>query len=144
MNSGEEGKQIEKGTSKSDVLAKPDSLSILARGEKFTARKLDGSTEEVTIRHLPLSQMSKLLASYGDESALVELYCAKEKNWADGVERDDCVQIAQIGDRANMDFFAKYLARQTARLDVLMPGASKELQKKMSSLTSASGLPASS
>jgi hypothetical protein len=113
---------------------KPDSLSILAKGEMFTARKLDGTTEEVKIRDLPVSEIPKLLAAYGNEAELVELYCSKEKGWADVIDREDTVKIAEIGDRRNLSFFGKYLARQTARLEVLMPGAGNELKNKMGSL----------
>jgi hypothetical protein len=141
MTPREHAEQLKNKTPTQNNLPEIDSLSVLLKGEMFMAHKLDGTTEEVKIHDLPLSQMAQLAACYNDEAALVELYCRKEKGFAETVDREDCVAIAAIGDKRTADFFDRWWKRQTKRLDTILPGTTDSLKNKIGSAL-ASGLPA--
>lgn len=83
----------------------------------FTVRLLDGTTEEVKIRQLPIRELTdKWARLQGNEAALVELYCNKEEGWADGILPDDHDQIIKTGRELNRPRFARWAEDRRAEI----------------------------
>src|SRR3954463_9053153 len=75
-------------SSKRDVppfLMNNTNLSTLLGGVDYSATKLDGSTETVRIRQLPIKQFPTYLTVLEDEPKMVELLCDKPEGWSDSL-----------------------------------------------------------
>lgn len=93
---------------------KPNLTTALG-GTMFTAHLLDGATEEVKIRQLPIRALVGQWARLqGDEAGLVELYCDKEEGWADTILPDDHDEIVKIGGELNRPRFARWAVDRRA------------------------------
>ena len=60
-------------------------------------REVDGvkTAETVFVRQLPIRLYPRLLESIDDESALVELYCDREKGWADSLSIESVEAVVE-------------------------------------------------
>lgn len=74
-----------------------DKIITLMGGVEYVATKLDGTTETVTIRQLPVKSMHKYLTLLDDEALLAELLCDKESESADLSEA--LLQLKAIGEQ---------------------------------------------
>lgn len=108
---------------------KPTPTETLLGGTDVTVRMLDGTSETVRVRQLPLSLMPKYLDALSAVDQEVRLIClatGKDDAWVDQVHPEDTVNLLEECERINLDFFASWLHRRTQRLKQLtgvMPGA---------------------
>lgn len=109
----------------------------LMGGAPCTANKQDGTQEAVAIRQLPIKLFPDLLAAVENESAMIELFCAKPAGWAETLTLESFEQIVNEGERLNSDFFSRWAQRRIARQEKLMPGLTDKLANAL--LSSPSG-----
>ena len=78
-----------------------DTLTILAGGRTLPVIFSDGRTEAIKVRQLPIRLLASMDARQDDEPALVELYCDKDKGWADSLTHASYHAIVTVGDEIN-------------------------------------------
>ncbi len=118
---------------------KPNLTTALG-GTLFTVHFLDGTTEEVKIRQLPIRALVNQWAKLqGDEPALVELYCQKPEGWADTILPEDHDEIVKIGGDLNRPRFARWAENRRADIAEF-----KEMTKGLVPPEAASSSPSSS
>ena len=110
---------------------------------------LFGTTELVKVRQVPLSLMPPFANAvlYNDEAAAIEIYCGKERGWADTLDPASVNALADKGLEINLPFFGAWYQRQAKWKEKQTPGSVVALQKKLAELEtkiSASLSPASS
>lgn len=111
----------------------PDKLPaavVINGGSKITVHKLDGTTEEVRVRLIPLSKMVDYLNRVGDITLFAELVCEQSPGWADTLSFDSIYQIDELARAINDPSLARYVKRQTAAV-----GQMKDLVETLSGLT---------
>lgn len=101
----------------------PKPMETLLGHTDLTVTLLDGSTEQVQVRQLPIREYPAYLAAQLDEAAMVEMICAKPAGWADTLTHESIESIVTEGDRMNADFFGRWLQRRIARQERLLPGS---------------------
>ena len=93
-------------------------------GAEYIAVMQDGTQEEFVIRQIKLKNYRKASAVWGDEFAMVALYCDKPQSWVENLSPESYEHIATEGARINQPFFG-YCARTEAavmqRARVLAP-----------------------
>lgn len=110
----------------------PTKIETLLGGRgPVTVQFTDGSTQEVTVRQLPISEMPRLAATIEDETAQAELYCGKPKGWAAKLTTESHEQIVVEGERLNADFFARWVARRARRQEILVPGITEQMKRSL-------------
>jgi hypothetical protein len=107
---------------------KPD-LTALLGGKPVRVALMDGTTEDVSVRALPLSRLHEYGELQTNEARLLEVLCDKPKGWSDLVEEESIKQILAEGDRLNFTRFSQWSERQLARNQKLV----EELTKRTSS-----------
>jgi hypothetical protein len=85
----------------------------------------------VFVRLLPIRDLPKYLACFEDEAASVELFCGKEKGWADTLTTKSFEDILAAGERLNLDPLARYAARVQTRREKLMPGLTERVMGRL-------------
>lgn len=123
-------------------MEQPTKTETMLGGMHFTAAKVDGAMEEVTIRQLPIREFPRLLAALDDEPAMVEVLCGKEKGWSETLSPEAFEQIVVEGERINADFFCRWVKRRLARQEKLLPGIT-ERAVQSAGMTSQTTLPKS-
>jgi len=93
-------------------------------GAEYTATMQDGTSEETLIRQIKLKDYRKASGVWGDEFAMVALYCDKPQSWVESLSPESYEHIATEGARINQPLFG-YCARTEAavmqRARVLAP-----------------------
>lgn len=102
-------------------------METLLGGRDLTITRLDGSTETVKVRQLPIRRFEALRATLADEPARVALYTGQPPPWADLLTPESFEAIIVEGDRLNADFFGRWLQRQMQWQDLLAPGLREQL-----------------
>ncbi len=93
---------------------KPTLTTVLG-AVAFTAELDDGTTEEVKVRELNVRALIEQWGLIqGDEAALVELYCGKEKGWDDKLLAESHDEILRIGGELNRPRFARWTENRRA------------------------------
>lgn len=92
-------------------------IGTILGGEEIRVTTVDGKTETVKVRQLPLSAYPAYLACQDDECVQVALLCDREPGWADTLTIESVEAILAKGDEINADFFGRWLRRRAARLD---------------------------
>jgi hypothetical protein len=84
--------------------------------QRAVASMRDGSTQNVTLRQLPIRALRTLADTLanGDEGAQIELFCGKPQGWSDNLTMDSAVALLQQGQALNEDFFVSWASRQQA------------------------------
>ncbi len=84
-------------------------------GKEFEVLMLDGSTQAVKIRQLPIRLLVGRWAQLqGDEAALVELYCDEAEGWDDLIAPEAHDEIVKIGSELNRPRFARWAESRRA------------------------------
>ncbi len=110
-------------------------LNVVLGGVAFTAQLDDGTTAEVKVRQLNIRTLIEGWGLIqGDEAALVELYCGKEKGWDDKLLAESHDEIIRIGGELNRPRFARWtenrradianMQKATEGLPIPQPGSS--------------------
>jgi hypothetical protein len=99
----------------------------IAGGRDITVRKLDGGTESVFVRQVPIQEFQRLLLSMESEPALAEVFTARPQGWADTLVNESIEQVILVGEEINADFFSRWVQRRIARQEKLIPGITEKL-----------------
>lgn len=106
----------------------------LKRLEKF--QPLLGTSERVRVRQVLVSLMPR----YGfailnrDEATAIEIYCGKEKGWADTLCPPSVNAVADKGLELNLPFFVAWFRRQAKWQETQTPQAIVDMQTKLMDL----------
>src|SRR5688572_7418519 len=109
-------------------------LATLLGGVEIEVKKLDGSTEKVRVRQLPVKLYPQYLQSMQDEPKMIELLCDKPEGWSDGLALAEFGRISEAGEELNRDFF-DWFKRNRKRQEQLAPG----LMERVATLVSKVG-----
>ncbi|HEV8523084.1 MAG TPA: hypothetical protein VGQ71_01185 [Terriglobales bacterium] len=99
-----------------------NTLTTLLGGETYTATRIDGTTEPVFIRQLPVKIYPVFLEAIDDEPRMVDILCDKPAGWSETMSPESFDFIATRGDALNQDFFYRWAQRRLARQEKLVPG----------------------
>jgi len=89
-----------------------EKAEALAGGVEITVIKRDKSTEQVKVKQLPVSQMSKYVLALQDEEKIVALVTGKDAKWVESLSNESFERIVEEGDRLNEYFFGRWLTRR--------------------------------
>ncbi|MCL5099271.1 MAG: hypothetical protein M1608_17400 [Candidatus Omnitrophica bacterium] len=116
--------------------------TTLLGGQEIEVTHLDGTSEVVKVRQLPIKDLPRYQAVFEDEAKTVELFCENPAGWSDSLAADSFLKILELGEKLNLDFLAQYAARSKARRERIMPGLmDKILDQALRSTNSPPGLP---
>jgi hypothetical protein len=87
---------------------------ILNGGQSLKVTKLDGTTEEVVIRLVPLSQLADYFNKLDHMDQFIEFIVKKDKGYADTLTDDSQFAIDRIAKELNSFRMGRYLQRQVA------------------------------
>lgn len=95
---------------------------VLINGyQTVKARWLDGTTEEVKVKLVPVTKVAKYLDIIGDPGRYVEFMCGKPADWADRLHPDSFEEIDTLARSLNDPFVDRFLTRQKSILQKLAP-----------------------
>lgn len=94
----------------------------LAGGRDFQVTYLDGSTETVQIRQLPVREFERYLAKLDDECGVAEMLCLKEPGWADRLHPETLGALVTAGEEVNRCYFLPWLQRRAERAKRIAAG----------------------
>lgn len=114
-------------------------LKKLIGGEELDVRFFDGKTETVFVRTLPIAKMQKLADCLGDEPARVELFCSKEKGWAENLTVESHEKVLELGEKFNSENFTRWVGRLEKRVGSIAPTLTPLLEFAKSAALSAPG-----
>lgn len=97
-------------------------LTQLVGGEELDIRYADGREERVKVRVLPVKERERYLEVMNDEAAQVELFCAREKGWAETLAPESYDAIADKGQELNLPLFQNWYRRLKGRSEAMNPG----------------------
>lgn len=129
------------------TIEQKESITINGGYECEVALKTGGK-EKIKIRQLSLNLMPKMAATLQDESALIELYCYKDKGWSETVTVESASEIADLGLTINSPFFLAWSKRQATLSELVNPGSTARIKTQLEtairniSLSAGSPLPA--
>lgn len=102
----------------------PTPAEVLHGGiENVEAVLWDGSTEQVTVRMLPVREYEAFARVLENEPRMAEVLCAKPEGWGDSLRPDSLGRLVEEGERINADFFVPWFRRRAARMERLVPGS---------------------
>jgi len=89
-------------------------LITLNGGVELEVNRRDGMKELIKVRQIPISKIQPLsiAVGFGNMADAIELYCDKDKGWADGLEYDSALAIMEKGTEMNLPFFEAWLKDQ--------------------------------
>lgn len=92
---------------------------LLAGGESTKAYKNDGTTEEVFVRLVPLSEAAKYFQTIGDLTDFLAFITGKPKAFIDGLTDDCQFDLDKRAKDLNSFRMGRYLDRQKATQQML-------------------------
>lgn len=110
-------------------------MATLMGGTETTVEKLDGTSETVKVRQLPVRLLQSYLLKLDDEAAAIELFCDKPEGWADTLTIASCAAVVTEGEKLNSESFFAWLQRRVARQERLVPNSTGEVGKTVLSLS---------
>jgi hypothetical protein len=99
-----------------------DELKTIAGGVELEVEYLDGRTERVKVRQIRPIERQRYLDCFNDDSASIELFCGKEKGWADTLTPESFDLVADKGQELNLPLFRNWYRRLKARSEAMNPG----------------------
>ncbi len=75
-----------------------------------TVKTITGETVSVNVLELPIRQMQALAEAQEDSEVLTALYTGNDTAWAGTLTRESAMQVLDVGDRINGQFFARWVA----------------------------------
>ena len=120
-------------------------LINLIGGEELDVKYADGREDRVKVGILRVKARERYLEVMGDEGAQVELFCGREKGWADRLSAESYDAIAEKGQKLNLPLFQNWYRRLLERSEAMAPGEfERNRQAALDRLGSASNSSASS
>jgi hypothetical protein len=103
-------------------------MNTILGGANVPVTLLDGSTQAIFVRQLPVKLYPKLLEAMQDELKHIDLLCDKA-GLAETLAPEGHEAILNAGEKLNADFFSRWLARKQKRESLLpKPDMSEALQ----------------
>lgn len=100
-------------------------------GLPVTVQHKRGMSEQVTVKHLTVRQISEYIRVQEDEGAIIKLVTGKDDQWVDGLTPESALTLLQIADEVNRDFLQKCLLHRTRRLEAVDPNGARKLRELM-------------
>lgn len=97
----------------------PTTTETLLGGTTLSVPLLNGQTEQVKVRQVPMRMMKELIGAMEDPAALIALCTGKKLEWTDYLTPEAFDALATECDRINADFLARWVRLQNARVKVL-------------------------
>jgi len=127
-------------------------LRVVLGGEAMLVTLLDGTTQTVSVRYLPVSTYPEFAAALDDETHQVSLFANRDRAWAETLHPASHDEIMRKGHELNLDFFERWVSRRKRALAAADPGAEARLHRvvdqvvreKLQEALAASPSPASS
>lgn len=116
--------------------------TALFGGEPIEIKLADGTPEIVNVRILPVREFPRLAMDIENEAHRIEVFCAKEKGWADTLSRESHEALIAKGDELNADFFIRWVRRNLDLQEKLVPGITEKRASAL--LNGAQKLPSNS
>lgn len=88
-----------------------DDMAALRGGESATANFLDGGSEQVFLRCLPVRLFQRFVAAIDDECAMIELVADKPSGWADTLTLESHEKLVERAFELNFPGAARWFAR---------------------------------
>ena len=107
-------------------MSTPTKTEILLGGVPATAVKRDGSTEDIHLRILKISEYPRFAMLMDDEARSIEMLCDRPPGWSDSLDPESHEVLVAKAEEINAAFF-RWSARRVARAERIMPGASAAL-----------------
>ena len=85
-------------------------------GRAAQARYLDGTTEDLRVRQLPLGEYEAAFKLLEDEIALTARICGRDRAWADQLAPESYEALRLLAEEVNANGFFAWSARQVERL----------------------------
>ena len=108
-------------------------FAAIIGGVKMRAEFIDGSCEDVMVRQLPIRLYKEYLEAQDSEAKILSVLCGKPVEWADGLKIESFEAILDEGEKINADFFSRWVKRQFARKERIMPGIADKLMRQIMS-----------
>lgn len=107
---------------KAALEAGPTKLETVLGGVDIEVGHLDGTTEKVKVRQLPVKDYKSALKVLAHEVQFIALVVDRNPVWVEDLHPRSFTRLAEAAEEQNADFFA-WSARQTRRVEMLTPGA---------------------
>jgi hypothetical protein len=113
-----------------------NTLTTLLGGRKETLTLSDGTSVEVFVRQLPVSQMDRYLKAQDSEAELIRVACVLEDakeipaDFADRLLGPGLEQLVNAIEEVNSDFFSRWLARQSQRMERMAKAVPSALSRQ--------------
>lgn len=102
-------------------------LALVMGGEELDVSYLDGQTERVKVRLMPIKRMGDYLSAIADEEKSIELFCGKPTGWAETLTPVSQLALYSKGQALNLPLFETWYPEFQKRTEVLRPGFLKGL-----------------
>jgi len=111
-----------------------DELTTVAGGVEMEVTLRDGTKEQVKVIQIPLSKLQQfsMAVGFGNMADAIELYCEKEKGWADTLTYESAKVVMDKGCELNLPFFSAWLKDQRkwrAAFGIVLDGENKSEPK---------------
>jgi hypothetical protein len=108
-------------------------IETVLGGSEITVTFIDGSTEKVKVRQLPIRLYQRYLETMDKESEMVELLTGMKPMRVDALTYESHEAIVAEGERVNGGFFGRWLQRSKERTQRIAP----EMQDKIAAALAA-------
>lgn len=98
-------------------------LRVVLGGETMKVELLDGSTEDVKVRYLPVATYPEFALALEDEVHQVALFCGRDRAWAERLHPKSHNDLMRRGHELNLDFFEQWVSRRKRALAAADPAA---------------------
>lgn len=119
-------------------------MVTVLRGEEMPVTYLDGSTEIVKVCQLRADSYQRYALLIDDEPATLELFCEKEKGWAERLSPESYDAVAEKGHGLNFPFFRGWFRRKLEKTELMQPAMIEAMQKMVAEKIADLQLPSSS
>lgn len=136
-------KKIDKNKPHSELVSATGGIAVEVEYQEFGP---DGQKkkESITVRELSPNEMLAYFQAIDFEGTCGELYCAREKGWADTITRESLTKIIEKGEGLNLAFLGAWRKRQFARQQVINPILIKAIWDSLKKSDTESQSPSSS
>ena len=105
-------------------------LKVVLGGETLIVQFLSGQDPEtIKVRFLPVAHYADFALVLGDEGGQVALFCDRPREWAESLHPQSHSDVMEIGHRLNLDFFERWMSRQTRARQVVDPGLNERMER---------------
>lgn len=99
--------------------------AVVNGGTEIEVKTIDGKSEKVKVRLVPVRQFDDYMKVVFDQPAFVEFVTGKDKGWADNLTDESMSAIDEMGRKLNDPRLDRHLDRQMAVVNQAKPMAEK-------------------